>query len=684
MKKNTQSSNIVEVENIISSISAEFVKLPTNKIDDGINYAIEKIARGTDTIRCSVFIVSNDLLTVTNTHEWCENPEDSRINKIKNVPANHYGYYLELLKKHKDVVIGSPEDLPKNRAKKERLWFAKNGFQPLLFVPMVSLKGLYGSLGFYGRRFETRKWSSKLVSLLRISAHLIMNLLERKWAEHEIFMREKRYRSIISAIPDIMFQIRGDGTYLDFHIKNKQYPVILPEKIIGSKLRNSPLPPPIIDKFERAIHTSLVTGEIQTIDYNLSIPEGNLYYEARIVKNGDDDVLVIIRNVTEQKLIKEKLHQAEKMQAIGQLASGIAHDFNNQLGGISGFAELIKDEAGENYRINAYANKILAGITRTSELTAQLLAFARKGKVESTAVDIHKIIDEVKWLLHHCYEKKITIKEELKANPSLVLGDFNQLHSAILSIAQNSKDAISQHGELTFNTDNVSFLPNHTDTLPYDLTPGNYLLLSITDNGIGMDEETKRHIFEPFFTTKQAGNGSGMGLAAVYGIIKTHKGAIKIVSQPQRGTTVEILLPIIYSEGKKFQLGDINNKSSVQILLVEDEAIVKEMVVTMLSRAGYTVKPFANSQEALKEYKENWNQIDLVILDMTMPDMNGRETFQIMKAINPDIKALLSSGYDIDQNKQLYFEEGIKGVIQKPYKKAELEKQINKILHETM
>ncbi len=397
----------------------------------------------------------------------------------------------------------------------------------------------------------------------------------------------------------------------------------------------------------------------------------------------------IARNITlrkkaeqEKEKLEEQLRQSEKMQAIGQLAGGVAHDFNNQLSGILNFAELAKNDVEENSTTALYINNIISGTLRSANLTKQLLAFARKGKCIVTTVDVNKTISEVVSMLTHSIDKKIKTMQHSNANPATISGDFSQIQNAILNIALNSRDAMPKGGELILSTDLVSFNDKCLEEKKHELKPGEYLRISITDNGIGMDTETQKHIFEPFFTTKEQGKGIGMGMASVYGTVKSHSGAIAVKSKPGEGTTITIFFPLTSTEKVKSEESNSKiKKTDGQILVVDDEEIVATSLRMTLVRDGYKGLSCKNGKEALKIFEESWKNIDLVILDMMMPDMDGKETFYALKKIDPDVRVLLLSGYSITEGTKELIKDGAMGFLQKPVKRIDLLTGIAEILN---
>ena len=392
-------------------------------------------------------------------------------------------------------------------------------------------------------------------------------------------------------------------------------------------------------------------------------------------------VVLVFRDVTEQFKLEEQVRQSEKMQVVGQLAGGIAHDFNNQLTAILGYSEILIGTLEDEQQIKD-ANHIKEGALRAANLTAQLLAFSHKGKVLSAPVSIHKIIAEVTDILKHSINKQIAIRQILNADPETTLGDPNQLQNALLNIAINARDAMPDGGDLIFETAVTELDENFLLDHPHEVLPGTYLMISITDNGCGMDAETRKHIFEPFFTTKGVGKGTGMGLASVYGTIRNHNGVIVVYSEVDHGTTFRIYLPLIKGT-RSPELAESKNKlvtGTARILLVDDEEMIRKFAKHALEGLGYQTITCSDGKEAIEYFEKSWREIDLVLLDMIMPAIGGRETFALMKKINPKILAILSSGYSIDGEAQTILDDGVKAFIRKPYHLIDLSTKVAQVL----
>ena len=397
------------------------------------------------------------------------------------------------------------------------------------------------------------------------------------------------------------------------------------------------------------------------------------------------EILSIGADITMIKKLERELLQAKKLEAIGTLAGGIAHDFNNILGGMVGYLSLLKEQHAPEDPHYAILRKIELSTQQTSELVKQLLAFSRRGKFESKPVDMNGIIRNVLKILSRSISKKISIVTDLQGDLSMTEGDPSQLEQVIMNVSLNAAQAMPDGGELKITTTMIPFEDLPKDMFGYehfDL----YILTSISDTGIGMEKPIKEHIFEPFFTTKAMGKeaGTGLGLSTAYGIIRNHGGAIQVKSEVGEGTTFSIYLPAKYVSHQKEEIEEAKSDTAVQgkgkILVVDDEDVFREMMKDVLAYLGYDVLASENGQEGIQVYKEHQEEIDLVILDMNMPVMDGKEMFRILKKINPNVRALLATGFALDGEVQELMTEGVMGFIQKPFMIEDISKAIDALM----
>jgi PAS domain S-box-containing protein len=393
--------------------------------------------------------------------------------------------------------------------------------------------------------------------------------------------------------------------------------------------------------------------------------------------------VIVMRDMTKQVEVEEQLRHAQKMKAIGQLAGGIAHDFNNLLTGISNFAELLKTHVAGNEKAEQYLNGIAMTAQRASSLTSKLLTFARKGKYTVVETNLHAIIDEVIEIFKHSVDKKINIVKNYASIRPVVNGDPTQIQNAILNIAINARDAMPRGGDITFMTRDLHLSETSPEKSKLSLPAGNYLQVSIADTGIGISDDIKDHIFEPFFTTKPVGKGIGMGLAAVYGTIEDHNGAVTVESSRDKGSTFHLYLPIAEapaSDKLSAEKASAVVKGSGTILFVDDDKSVRKSTKEMLIQLGYSVSTCSDGDEAIQHYREFRDQIDLVILDMIMPKMDGWELFRTLRAINPAVKVLIATGYAFGDTTQDLIHAGALAILQKPFKISALSQTVAKAL----
>jgi len=389
--------------------------------------------------------------------------------------------------------------------------------------------------------------------------------------------------------------------------------------------------------------------------------------------------LVILRDISEKKKFEAKLQYMERMEAIGTLAGGIAHDFNNLMMGMQGNISLILYDADFSHPYNERLKNIEKLIQSGSELTRQLLGYARKGKYEVKAINLNQIVKYNSETFGRT-RKNITIHREFAEDLLAIKADESQIGQVLINLYINAADAMPDGGELILKTMNVTH--KKMKNKRYDPKPGRYVLLQVTDNGTGMDEKTMVRIFEPFFTTKEMGGGSGLGLASVYGIIKGHGGYIEVDSEKGLGTTFSIYLPASdQSVQKPSEPYEQVIKGDKTVLLVDDEEIIIDVAVQLLKKLGYNVIEAGSGKEAIQLFGEWCDKIDMVILDMIMPDIGGGEVYDRIKEIDPQVKVLLSSGYSIDGQATDILERGCNSFIQKPFSMAVLSKKIREVLN---
>ncbi len=393
-------------------------------------------------------------------------------------------------------------------------------------------------------------------------------------------------------------------------------------------------------------------------------------------------------DISEQKLLQEQYRQAQKMESIGFLAGGMAHDFNNILSVIMGFAYLIqkdnhlKDKSFVNNKLEEQVSSILKAGERAADLVRKLLAFSRQGNFEIKPLNIHTLIDDVEALLSHSLDKKIAIIKNLLAPNPIVSGDQVLLQSALLNLAVNARDAMQNGGTLSFSTDEIIIKDNYRLTSGYTLPTGVYLAIKVGDTGIGMDENTRSHLFEPFFTTKEAGKGTGLGLASVFGTMQRHHGFIEAISVSGNGSTMILYLPmstekpLLAQEAPKME----TPTKRLHVLVIDDETMICDFVKEYLDSEGYISTVFNDPMAATAWYKDHFREIDCAIIDMNMPRMDGRTCFLEMRKINPSVQGIFATGFAVGETAAFIRLPGIAGFIQKPFSLESLTRTLNDIV----
>ncbi|MBI4444207.1 MAG: response regulator [Acidobacteria bacterium] len=386
--------------------------------------------------------------------------------------------------------------------------------------------------------------------------------------------------------------------------------------------------------------------------------------------------------IAERKQLETQLYQAQKMEAIGRLAGGIAHDFNNHLGIIIGYSERMLDRLGSEDPLRKSAGLVKDAALRSAALTRQLLAFSRRQVFEPAILDLNDAITDLGKMLRPLIGEDIELVASLDPALGKVKVDPAQIDQVIMNLAINSRDAMPQGGRLTIETANVeldeSYARTHATVLP-----GPYIMLAVTDSGIGMDKKTQSHMFEPFFTTKEKGKGTGLGLATIYGIVKQSGGYIWVYSEPGRGTTFKIYLPRLEAGIQEVRVEKASPsllKGEETILVVEDEGMIRELACLFLQESGYKVLDAANGAEAMEVSKRHPGPIQLLMTDAVMPGMNGRELAQTLRQMRAETKVLYVSGYTDDSVLRNGLLESGTAFLQKPFTRDALARKVREVL----
>jgi two-component system, cell cycle sensor histidine kinase and response regulator CckA len=670
----------VAFEGITSQISTHFINLAAEEVDEGIDLALSRIGAFAGVDRAYVFLFREDGRTADNTHEWCAQgiphfrPDLQGIDVPSELPGvdavlRRFGVYH----------VPDVADLPAE-ADRERMLFEEEAIQSLIVVPMASRGRLIGFVGFDAVR-ERRVWTEDETFLLQTVGEIFVNALAHRRAEAALLASEGRYRMIFKHSPLGIAQVDADGVIIDCNDKFAEIIGGEREAIIGFNLfheiRDGPVREAVLEALAQG--TSKYEGEYRSVTGDKKIALKAVFQRFSDSAGRVMGGIGIIEDVSERRKLELQLQQAQKMEAVGALAGGIAHDFNNLLTAVEGYAALVLMDLADDHPAREKIHRIARAVERGTELTRQLLGFARGGKYEVVPSDLNGLIREQNDIFGRT-RKEIVLHEDFADDPWTVEVDQGQFVQVLMNLYINASQAMPDGGAIHVKTSN-QFL-DETYVKPFKVTPGPCVKVSVTDTGTGIPAAIRDRIFEPFFTTKEVGKGTGLGLSSVYGIVKNHGGHITVYSEEGIGTTFNIYLPASEKEAVVEKPVDIAavELGKGTVLLVDDEELILEVGKEMIETLGYDVVPAASGRDAAAALREAPAAVDLVILDMIMPDMSGAQTFDALKAIDPEVKILLSSGYSVNGQASDILSRGCDGFIQKPYSIHRLSDKIREVL----
>jgi two-component system, cell cycle sensor histidine kinase and response regulator CckA len=525
----------------------------------------------------------------------------------------------------------------------------------------------------------------ELINLLERIFETVQIREEKRSTEDKLRKSEKRFRTIFESAKDAIF-LKEDG--LKYTLVN---PVM--ENIYGIKAdafigkSDNDLFGPEVGGRTRQTENRVLQGEtVEQEDVRWIDGKQKTFHSIRVPLSGSNGTIYGLcgfeRDLTATRRLEAQLVQAQKMEAIGTLAGGISHDFNNLLQAILGYTQILLLDKDETHPDTDKLEEIEKAAHRASGLIKRLLAFGRKVEIESKPVDIHRVIQQVETLLKRTIPKMIEIELRLSDPVLTAVADAGQLEQVLLNIGVNARDAMPEGGTLIFEAGHVD--PDEEfRKINLNGDAGRYIMLSITDTGHGICEDILERIFDPFFTTKQPGQGTGLGLAMAYGIIKNHRGHITCQSQPGKGTTFKIYLPAadtIAEPENKVSENSIEKGRGETILVVDDEPYLRSLVYEMLSSNGYRVLTVAGGEEAVAVYRREASCIALILLDLIMPGMSGKQCMEEILKLNPNAKVLISSGYTMDNPDEDEVLVRAKGFIPKPYNFSDMMQRMRNLL----
>ena len=535
---------------------------------------------------------------------------------------------------------------------------------------------------WYDCRDQAIRWSDDHLVRLEIAT----DITERKKAEEEL----KLQSAVLHAAANAIVITDRNGTiewvnpaftlltgYASSEAVGKN-----PRELVKSDIHSS--------TFYKQFWETLLAGNVWRGEMMNRHKDGTLYPEGQTITPVKDDrgeithFISIKRDLTERHQLELQLQHSQKMESIGTFAGGIAHDFNNILTAIIGYGTIALQKMAEDNPQRLYIQNMLEASDRAAHLTKDLLLFSRKQAVAKKPVDLNMIVAKAEKFLTRIIGGDIACKTMLQEAPIMISADDYQIEQVLMNLATNARDAMPHGGALTITTETLLLTDDFVSVHGFG-KPGAYALISVTDNGCGMDDTTRLRIFEPFFTTKEVGKGTGLGLAVTYGIIKQHDGYINVYSEPDTGTTFRIYLPIISAgeEGEdRAQAEEVSVGGTETILIAEDDESVRAMTMSLLTEFGYTVIEAVNGADAVKKFTEYRDPVDLLLFDLIMPKMNGKEALDEIRKIQPGIKVIFSSGYTPDTIRQKTSLADSVHLITKPARPEELLRKVRQVLDE--
>ena len=606
-----------------------------------------------DISRIYIFEHRHDTNTMDNTIEWVSPGITPQKEHLQDIPDEAVPWWMEMLKNNRVINYRDVEEIPGDQ---EREILRNQEIKSILVVPLFVAGIYYGFMGF-DECHTHREWQDEDVELLQSVSRIITGKIERTRAREALRESERQKNLILNSMAEMVAYYDTDLRIVWANRASGESVGRPPEELVGLhcyEIWN--------ERYEPCEDCPLLEAlkERAPRQCERTTPDGRHWFlRGYPVFDEIGDVVALVefcQDITEKKQaeeektrIEEQFHQSQKLESIGRLAGGVAHDLNNLLTPILGYGEMLwENTVADDPGRDPLAEIVNAG-GRARDLVHQLLAFSRRQTLQFKSIDLNDLLSNFVKLLRHTIREDITINLDLGGPLPYIKGDAGQLEQVIMNLTLNAQDAMPDGGMLTIKTAEATLDEEFVTELG-GIGIGVYVMLAVIDTGCGMDEETLEHLFEPFFTTKEKDRGTGLGLATVYGIVKQHDGSVRVMSEPGKGSTFEVYLPV--SEefvGKEEQAAGSRPQSeligSETILLVEDNEQVRDLTLEVLKQAGYEVFVAESGKAAIELLDGYEGPVHLILTDVVMPGMNGRQLFKNISVTRPDVKVLYMSGY---------------------------------------
>ncbi len=693
----TQLKRRIAIENLISGISRRFMEMDLGQAGEAIDAALGEIGRFVEVDRCCLFTFSPQQKTFSAAEGWCADGVEDHLATLQEMSTARLAWFIGRIRDLGMVEVPRVQDLGEEAAAEKELWTSL-GIRSLLAVAMRRGRDLRGFVCLQALASE-RRWQPHEVRVLSLAAEVFNMALDRKRAEEALRRAEEDYRGIFEHASEGIFQATPEGHFLRSNpALARIYGYDSPQELMDNTRDIA------LDIYtDPAQRTELLgrvqeQGKVQGFEIEARRKDGSLVYvslNARAVCDQQGRMLFIegtAQDITARKLaerareeLEAQLRQAQKMEAVGTLAGGIAHDFNNILQAISGYCQLMQEDSQPESRQGRRLAQIAQAVDRAAELVRRLLTFSRKLEPNLRPLNLNREVTQACAMLERTLPKMIRIETDLTPGLAPMVGDSTQMNQILINLGSNAGDAMPDGGQLNIST-RCERVTDGDGGRSRRVPPGEYVVLTVADTGVGMDEETRKHIFDPFYTTKEVGKGTGLGLSMVYGIVTSHGGHIVCESSPGAGATFTMRFPAGgLAEGDR-QDQDASpppgRGGGETILLVDDELAIREMGSEFFHRQGYQVLTAASGEEALAIYDECRQGVDLLVLDMGMPGMGGKKTLAEFTRRNPKVRVIVASGYAASEVLEPGSDLRAVEYIPKPYRFTDLLRKVRESLGE--
>lgn len=683
----------LQISELLNRCANRFLQSSAEEIDEAINHALQTIAEYARVDRGYIYLFYKQDSSLFNSHIWCAKGIDQKIKNHEGINNADFAWLVDRIRKKELIMVNNVNQMPLQASSIQTI-FSVEGVQSFMLRSLFFNGKVLGFIGLDSVKME-KQWTKEHIYLLEKAAEILVNVLDRKKSIWATKKSEDKLSALIERTDDVVFITTPEGKILDINPAGV--------KLFGFPSLSSLLQATVDETFyenpeDRRIFQKIMEekGYVKGYELVLKRRDGKrviVLETAKAVRDDHGKIVAyegIMRDVTEQRHLERQFFQSQKMESIGLLAGGIAHDFNNIVTAINGYADMILMSLPKTHPHYKNVLNILKGGKRAEKLTRQLLAFSRKQIIKPKVVDINAIITELAKMLRRLIGEDILFETKLKSKIGNIQADPSQIQQILVNLVINARDAIidlrdkNAQKKIVVITDEVELDENFVRTHPGSRV-GKHVVISVSDTGVGIDDDIKSKVFEPFFTTKEEGRGTGLGLSTVYGIVKQNNASIYTEGMPGEGTVFTIYWPLSTEDKSTTTTDDtsaISMKKKSTVLVVEDDENVRELACSFLTSLGYNILQAEDGLKALEVLNKNntIHKIDLLLTDIVMPGMRGDELAERVKKLRPNIKIILTSGYtdsDIIQsglmNDQFAF-------LPKPYTIKQMAKKIENIL----